>query len=85
MQIDESDEHDENTSVPIRERVEPASNVTLESALQAMKQHRPSLSTDDRMQIDERDEQLENPARRIRESLERASNATFRSVQHPKK
>jgi hypothetical protein len=60
MQIDESDEHDENAESPIRETLQPDSNVTLESLSQSAKHHCQSCSTDDGMQIDESDEHDEN-------------------------
>jgi hypothetical protein len=60
MQIDESDEQPSNARDSIRESLEPASNVTLESALHPSKQALPSISTDDGMQIDTSDQQSEN-------------------------
>jgi hypothetical protein len=50
MQIDESDEHDENASFSMRESLEPDSNVTLASALHSEKQPLQSCSTDDGIQ-----------------------------------
>jgi hypothetical protein len=60
MQIDESDEKDENADSSIRESLQPDSNVTLASAVHSLKQNSQSSSTDDGMQIDESDEQDDN-------------------------
>jgi hypothetical protein len=60
MQIDESDEQDENAFFSIRESLEPASNLTLHRAAHSVKQCAQSTSTDDAMQIDESDEQCQN-------------------------
>jgi hypothetical protein len=68
MQIVESEEQKENADFSNRERVEPGSNVTLESAGHTRKQPSQRISTDDRMQIDESDEQDENANFSIRES-----------------
>jgi hypothetical protein len=68
MQIDESDEQDKNADFAIRESLQPESKVTLESALQLLKQNSQRCSTDDGMQIDESDEQDANAYFSIRES-----------------
>jgi hypothetical protein len=60
MQIDESDEQDQNANFSIRESLRSDSNITLESAVHPLKQCSPSNSTDDGMQIDESDEHDEN-------------------------
>jgi hypothetical protein len=80
MQIDESDEHSRNARNPIREGLEPGSNVTFESASQSRKQSSQSISTEDGMQIDESDEQGENAEDPIHESLEHASNVKLYST-----
>jgi hypothetical protein len=85
MQIDESDEQDENANFSIPESLQPDSNLTLESALHLRKQLWQRRSTDDGMQIDESDEQDENASFSIRESLQSDSNLTLESALHPQK
>jgi hypothetical protein len=52
MQIDESDEQDENANCSIRESLQPDSNATLESAVQLLKQRSHRSLTDDGRQAD---------------------------------
>jgi hypothetical protein len=63
MQIDESDEQDENAHFSIRESLQPDSNVTLESALHSLKQPSQRCSTDDAMQADAKTGWLVQPDR----------------------
>jgi hypothetical protein len=53
MQIDESEEHSWNASIPIFESFEPVSNVTVERARHPVKHIQPSSSTEEGMQSDE--------------------------------
>jgi hypothetical protein len=80
MKIDESDEQDSNANCPIRESLEPDSNLTLESLSQRLKHSSQSCPTDDGMQIDESDEQRENAEFSMRESLAPDSNVTLESA-----
>jgi hypothetical protein len=82
MQIDVSDEQCKNAREPMRESLEPDSNVTLESALQPQEQPSPISKTDHGIQIDESDEQPQNPSDSICESLEPDSNVTLESASH---
>jgi hypothetical protein len=82
MQIDESDEQNENAHISMRESLQPDSNVTLESAVHLLKQNSQRCSTDDGMQIDESDEQYKNACISICESLQPDSNVTFESALH---
>jgi hypothetical protein len=59
------------------ENVEPASKLTLESAVHSVKQPWQSHSTDDGIQIDESGEQGHNPYASIRESLQSDSHGTL--------
>jgi hypothetical protein len=47
MQIDESDEQQENASAPIDESLESDSNVTIERELHSQKDQFPSVSTEE--------------------------------------
>jgi hypothetical protein len=85
MQIDESDEQEENANSAIDERLELDSNVTVEREPHSQKHPSPRLSTDEGMQIDESDEQRENADSGIDESLEADSNITVASVSHSAK
>jgi hypothetical protein len=82
MQIDASNEQDENAYFSIRESLQPHSNLTFESALHPLKQNSQRTTTDDGMQIDESDEQDENAEFSIRESLQPDSNLTLESASH---
>jgi hypothetical protein len=84
MQIDESDEHPENTSGSIDESLEPDSNVTVERDSHAEKQLLESLSTEAGMQIDE-SEQSQNADSSINKSLEPDSNVAVERDRHPPK
>jgi hypothetical protein len=79
-QIDDSDEHNQNAYSSIRESLQPASNVTLESPSHQQKQCSQTTSTDHGTQIERSDEQNSNAYRSIRESFEPASNATLKSL-----
>jgi hypothetical protein len=57
MVIDRRDEQSWKESAPMHERLEPHSNVTVESEEQSMKHVSPSFSTEGGMEIDESDEQ----------------------------
>jgi hypothetical protein len=57
MQIDESDEQEENADLPIDESLESDSNMTVERDWHSEKQPVPSISIEEEMQIDESDEQ----------------------------
>jgi hypothetical protein len=70
MQIDESDEQEENADFSIRESLQSDLNVTLESALHPSKQDSQRTSTDEGIQIDESDEQDQNASPSIRERLQ---------------
>jgi hypothetical protein len=83
MQIDESDEQDENANRSIRETLQPDSNLTLESALHQRKQPSQRSSTDDGMQIDESDEHNQNAHFSIRETLLSDSKITLETNLFP--
>jgi hypothetical protein len=85
MQIDESDEQNQNAYLSIRESLQSDSNLTLESAVHPLKQPWQRSSTDDGIQIDENDEQDENAYFSIRERLQPDSNLTLESAVHPLK
>jgi hypothetical protein len=57
MEIDESDEHDENTERSTQESFEPDSKLTAERDRQPSKHLSQSFVTEDGMQMDESDEQ----------------------------
>jgi hypothetical protein len=57
MQIDESDEQNQNADLSMNESLETDSNVSVERDLQPKKHVSPSTSTEEGMQIDESDEQ----------------------------
>jgi hypothetical protein len=61
MQIDGSDEQDENAYAPIRESLQPDSNLTLESAVHPLKQRSQRSSTEDGMQTDTKTGHLSEP------------------------
>jgi hypothetical protein len=83
--IEESDEHSENADSPIRESLEPDSNVTVESDSQSRKQLSHTDSTDDGIQIDESDEQLQNAESPRHASREPDSNVTIESDSQSRK
>jgi HPt (histidine-containing phosphotransfer) domain-containing protein len=83
MQIDESDEQQQNAYSSIDKSLESDSNVTVERDLHSKKDHLPSVSTDEGMQIDESDEQRLNAYSSMDESLERDSNVTVERDLHP--
>jgi hypothetical protein len=58
MQIDESCEQPWNAELPMRERLDPNSKVTVTRERQPQKHEAHILSTDEGMQIDESDEQF---------------------------
>jgi hypothetical protein len=57
MQIDDSDEQNQNADSPMDESLESDSNVSVERDSHPEKQYGPSRSTEEGMQIDESDEQ----------------------------
>jgi hypothetical protein len=76
IQIDESEEQDENASLSTRESLEPDSNDTVERASHSEKQWLQSLSTEGGMAIDESDEHVENTECSRQESREPDSKLT---------
>jgi hypothetical protein len=76
MQIDKSDEHWMKAKLPMQQRTEPGSNVTVESDLHSWKHPLLIVWTEAGMQIDNNDEQLKKAKGPIDESLEPSSNVT---------
>jgi hypothetical protein len=83
MQIDESDEQNQNPYCSIRESLQSVSNLTLVSAVHTLKQESQRSSTDDGMQIDESDEQDANAYPSIRETLHPDAKRTLETNLFP--
>jgi hypothetical protein len=85
MQMDERDEHPKKAELPMQQRSEPDSNVTVERDSHPEKQWPRSSWIVGGMDIDTIDTQSENNQRSIRESREPASNVRHQTVRRPEK
>jgi hypothetical protein len=85
MQINESDEQEENADSPIEESLEQYSNVTIERELHSLKHQLPSILTDEGIQIDPSNGHEENADAAIDKSLEPDSNVTVKRELHRQK
>jgi hypothetical protein len=80
--MDESDEHRQKDLDSKRERVEPTSNATLESATHSPKHSSQRTPTDEGTQMDGRDEHPANAQLSMRESLAGTSKLTLERAWH---
>jgi hypothetical protein len=79
MPRNRSDRHSANPHLSIRESLQPALNVTVESLPQHRRQLSPRSSTDEGMQTDRSEEQTANANLSIRETVEPALNVIIES------